>query len=121
MQRIPHPKPLPLSRAVIAGPFVFLSGQLAMNAQGEIEGEDIATQTRLTLEGVAETLKLCGARMTDVVRSTVWLTDLKNFAAFNEEYRKHFPEGFPARSTVQAGLYPGALVEIEVQALLPAS
>jgi 2-iminobutanoate/2-iminopropanoate deaminase len=54
--------------------------------------------------------------MADVVRTTIWLSDLNNFAAFNAEYSKHFSAGLPARSTVQAVLYKSALVEIEVQA-----
>ena len=52
----------------------------------------------------------------EVVRVTVWLSDLDDFGAFNGEYQKHFPDGLPARSTVQATLYKGARVEIEVQA-----
>ena len=57
--------------------------------------------------------------MADVVRVTVWLGNLDDFPAFNEEYRKHFSAGLPARSTLQAKLYKGAAVEIEVQALAP--
>jgi len=53
------------------------------------------------------------------VRVTVWLSDLADFAAFNDEYRRHFELGFPARSTVQATLYGGARIEIEAQALVP--
>ena len=54
--------------------------------------------------------------MADVVRATIWLSDLNNFAAFNAEYSQHFATGLPARSTVQAVLYKGALIEVEVQA-----
>ena len=68
------------------------------------------------LERIALTLSDVGASMADVVRTTIWLSDLNNFAAFNAEYSKHFSAGLPARSTVQAVLYKSALVEIEVQA-----
>ena len=76
-------------------------------------------QTRVVLERIAATLQECGARMADVVKTTVWLGNLDDFAAFNEEYRKHFSAGLPARSTVEAKLYRNAKVEIEVQALAP--
>jgi len=71
------------------------------------------------LERIAATLGEHGASLADVVRVTVWLADLGDFAAFNDEYRRHFELGFPARSTVQAVLYGGARIEIEAQALVP--
>jgi reactive intermediate/imine deaminase len=117
--RHPSAHPVPFSRSVEAGGFVFLSGQLSMDAQGNIVGEDIRAQTKNVLDAVAKSLEQVGCNMADVVRCTVWLSDFANFAAFNEEYRKHFPEGLPARSTVEAKLFKGALVEIEVQALAP--
>jgi reactive intermediate/imine deaminase len=117
--RHPTPLPVPFSKAVEASGFVFLSGQLAMDATGNIVGADIAAQTKFVLERIAKTLEDVGSNMGDVVRCTVWLSDFANFAAFNEEYRKHFPEGLPARSTVEAKLFKGALVEIEVQAMAP--
>jgi reactive intermediate/imine deaminase len=117
--RHPSPLPVPFSKSVEAGGFVFLSGQLAMDAQGNIVGEDIQAQTKFILQNVAKALEEVGCNMADVVRCTVWLSDFANFAGFNEEYRKHFPEGLPARSCVEARLFKGALVEIEVQALAP--
>ena len=116
IQRFAPPLPMPFSQDVKAGGFVFLSGQLPMDGQGNIVGDDVQAQTRLVLERIAATLATAGARMADVVRVNVWLVDLGDFPAFNEEYRRHFSEAFPARSTVQAGLYRGARVEIEVQA-----
>jgi 2-iminobutanoate/2-iminopropanoate deaminase len=113
------PVPVPLSRAVCAGGFIFVSGQLAMDAEGKIVAGDVRVQTRIVLERIAATLADAGAGMGDVVRVTVWLSNVDDFAAFNDEYRKHFGDGFPARSTVQAVLYKGAAVEIEVQALKP--
>lgn len=118
IQRYPTPLPVPFSKAVRAGGFLFLSGQLAMDTNGNILEGDVVAQTRAVLECVAATLQECGASMADVVRTTVWLGNLDDFAAFNEEYRRHFT-GLPARSTVEARLYRNAAVEIEVQALAP--
>ena len=116
IQRFATPLPVPFSKAVKANGFVFLSGQLAMDATGNILGTDIQEQTRFVLERIAATLQEVGSSMADVVKATVWLSSLDDFAAFNEEYRKHFVGGLPVRSTVEAKLYRGALVEIEVQA-----
>ena len=116
IQRHDHPAGLPLSRAVRAGGFLFLSGQLAVDGQGNLVGSDIESQTRVVLEQIAQSLEGLGASMVQVVKSTVWLADMKDFPAFNVEYRRHFPDGFPVRSTVEARLFKGALVEIEVQA-----
>jgi reactive intermediate/imine deaminase len=116
IQRHAHPAALPLSRAVHAGGFLFLSGQLAVDGQGNILGDDIAAQTRVVLEQIAQSLHGLGASMAQVVKATVWLADMNDFPAFNEEYRTHFQDGFPVRSTVEARLFKGALVEIEVQA-----
>jgi reactive intermediate/imine deaminase len=114
--RYATPLPMPFAKAVKAGGHIYLSGQLALDAEGRLIDGDVATQTRLILERTAATLAETGARMADVVRVNVWLRDLNDFAAFNAEYRQHFPDGFPARSLVQAELYGGAAVEIEVQA-----
>ena len=121
IERFPTPLPVPFSRAVRAGGFIFVSGQMAMNAEAKIVDGDVTVQTRIVLERIAATLADAGASMTDVVRATVWLADLGDFGAFNEEYRKHFGNALPARSTVQATLLGGAAVEIEVQALAPAA
>ncbi|MBZ4212372.1 MAG: RidA family protein [Rhodoferax sp.] len=114
--RYPTPLPAPFSKVVKVGGFLFLSGVLPMDAQANIVGADIQEQTRIVLERIALTLSDVGASMADVVRTTIWLSDLNNFAAFNAEYSSHFSAGLPARSTVQAVLYKSALVEIEVQA-----
>jgi reactive intermediate/imine deaminase len=116
IQRHTHPAGLPLSRGVQAGGFLLLSGQLAVDGQGNLVGNDIETQTRVVLEQIAQSLQGLGASMAQVVKSTVWLSDMNDFPAFNAEYRRHFPDGFPVRSTVEARLFKGALVEIEVQA-----
>ena len=116
IERFPTAFPVPFSKAVKAGGFVFLSGVLPMDAQAGIVAGDIRVQTRVVLENVAGALAEAGATMADVVRVMVWLSDLDDFAAFNEEYRRHFAAGLPARSTVRADLYRDARVEVEVQA-----
>lgn len=117
IERFPTPLPVPFSKAVKANGFVFLSGQLAMDANGNIAPGGIEAQTKFVLERIAATLQEVGSSMADVVKATVWLSNLDDFAAFNEEYRKHFTGGLPTRSTVEAKLYKSALVEIEVQAV----
>ena len=114
--RYPSALPAPLSKAVRAGGFLFLSGVLPMDAQANIIAGDIQVQTRAVLERIALTLAELGGAMGDVVLVTVWLADLDDFAAFNSEYQRHFMAGLPARSTLQATLYQGARIEIEVQA-----
>lgn len=116
--RYPSPLPAPFSKAVRAGDFLFLSGVLAMDANANIIEGDIQAQTRFVMERIAATLGELGASMGQVIKATVWLADLADFAAFNQEYAKYFPDGLPARSCVQAPLYKGAKVEVEVQAYL---
>lgn len=116
IDRFPTTLPVPFSKVVRAGGFLFLSGVVAMDKDGQIVEGDITAQTRLVLARINETLAERGASMADVIRATVWLSNLSDFDAFNAEYGKHFTDGLPSRSAVQAGLYPGALVEIEVQA-----
>ena len=119
IERFPTPLPMPFSKAVRAGGFLFLSGVLPMDGEGRLVAGAIDVQTRVVLERIAATLGEHAASLADVVRVTVWLADLADFAAFNEEYRRHFELGFPARSTVQAVLYGGARIEIDAQALVP--
>ena len=119
IRRYPTPLPVPFSKAVRAGDSLFLSGVLAMDAQANIVAGDVQLQTRVVLERIAATLEECGATLAHVVKATVWLADLGDFAAFNAEYARHFGGALPARSCVQAALYQGAKVEIEVQAFAP--
>lgn len=116
IQRHATPLPMPFSKAVGAGGFLFLSGVLPMDAQGRLLAGDIRQQTRAVIERIATTLTETGASLSDVVRVTVWLSTWDDFAAFNEEYRQHFGAALPARSTVQATLFGGARIEIEAQA-----
>jgi reactive intermediate/imine deaminase len=107
-------QPLPLSPAVKAGPFVFVSGQVPKGDNGEIVPGGIEAQTRQTLKNIEKALALAGCSLKDVVKSTVWLDDAHDFSTFNRVYAEFFPENKPARSTTQAKLMIDAKVEIEV-------
>jgi reactive intermediate/imine deaminase len=107
-------QPLPFSSAVKAGPFVFVSGQVAMGDNGELVPGGIEAQTRQTLKNVEKALALAGCTLKDVVKSTVWLDDARDFWTFNRVYAEFFSENKPARSTTQATLMIAAKVEIEV-------
>lgn len=108
--------PFPFSRAVRAGGFLMLSGQVPMTAEGSVVRGSIQEQTQAVMERIGETLKLCGADFSQVVKTTVWLSDMTHFAGFNEIYGRYFDQGLPVRSTVTAGLALGVDVEVEVQA-----
>lgn len=105
----------PYSQAIKAGGFVFLSGQLPANpANGEISG-DIKAQTKQSLENIRAILAAADANLQSVVKTTVFLQDINDFAAMNEVYKQYFDHDPPARSCVQVAAIPkGALVEIEV-------
>ena len=107
----------PYSQAVCAGGFCFTSGQIALSPKtGELAGLDIETQTRQVLENLCAVLAASGASPASVVKTTCFLSDMGDFAAFNAVYAEYFP-GKPARSCVAAaGLPRGALVEVEAVA-----
>jgi 2-iminobutanoate/2-iminopropanoate deaminase len=109
------PKP-PYSPVVVSGDTVWTAGQIANDAEGNLIGGGIAEQTRRSLENVRACLKAAGCTMDDVVKVNAYLADLGDFPGYNEVYREFFDEPYPARSSVQAGLPPGVLVEIEVVA-----
>ena len=112
--------PLPLSKAIRAGDFVFLSGQLGLDEQGRV-AEGIEAQTQHCLRNIRALLALADVDLSAVVKATVWLTEVDDFAAFNRVYGAAFADAPPVRSTVVSGLVlPGAKVEIEVIAYAPA-
>jgi 2-iminobutanoate/2-iminopropanoate deaminase len=115
---IAKPKP-PYSPVVVSGDMVYTAGQVAFDESGELVAGGIAEQTRQTLENVRTCLEAAGCTLGDVVKVTAFLTDLGEVAAYNEVYREFFEEPYPARSSVQAGLAPGVLVEIEAVARRP--
>ena len=108
----------PYSQAVQVGGLLYCAGQIPLDpVTGEIVAGDIAAQTERVCANIAAVLKAGGMTFTNVVKATVFLTDMANFAAMNAVYAKYFTEPFPARSTVAvAGLPRGAQVEIEVVA-----
>jgi len=111
------PKPIgPYSQAIRSKGFLYLSGQVALDPKtGELVGADVRAQTEQTLENVKGILEAAGANLHHVVKTTVFLKDMNDFAAMNETYAKYFPSAPPARSTVQVARLPkDALVEIEV-------
>ena len=109
----------PYSQAVRAGGLIFFSGQIPLDpATGELIGKEIAEQTERVMENIAALLEAAGLGFEDVVKSTIYLTDIVDFAVVNEIYGKRFQVEQPARSTVEVkGLPKGAGVEIEVIAL----
>jgi 2-iminobutanoate/2-iminopropanoate deaminase len=107
------------SQAIVAGGFVFVAGQACINPEtNEFELGDIRSETRRTLENVRAILIAAGSSLREVVRVTVFLADMKDFEAMNEVFRKFFPDGPPARTTVGAQL-PRIKIEIDCIAWLP--
>lgn len=116
---LPDGATIPLSPAVRAGDFLFLSGQLGLDEHRKLVGDDIASQTRQTIARLAAVLAQAGGRLDQIVKVNVWLTEGTDFPAFNQIYAELFPKHPPARSTVVSGLLiPGARVEIDAVAYL---
>jgi 2-iminobutanoate/2-iminopropanoate deaminase len=109
----------PYSQAIKAGAFVFCSGQIALDpASGKIVAEDISQQTDRVLRNVSAVLVGAGSSLDRVVKTTVFLKNMGDFAAMNEVYGRYFKTAPPARSTVEVARLPkDVLVEIDVIAL----
>ena len=105
---------------VNTGHIIFTAGQIPLDPKsGQMVDGDIQKQTRRVLENVKAVVESAGASMQHIVKTTVFLTDLNNFAAMNEVYAEFFPENSPARSTVEvSGLPKGAGIEIEAVAVI---
>ncbi len=110
----------PYSQAIKAGNMVFCSGQIPIDVgTGEFVSEDITEQTEQVLRNLSVVLEAAGTDLNNVVKTTVFLADMNDFAAMNEVYAKFFSENKPARATVQAARLPkDAKVEIECIAVL---
>ena len=106
----------PYSQAVKAGQLLFLSGQVPLDpVSGQMIEGDIAAQTRRVFENLGAVLEAGGRSFADVVRTTVFLADMNDFAAMNEVYGQYFKEPYPARATVQVARLPkDARVEIDL-------
>lgn len=114
------PAPIgPYSQGIMArGALLFLSGQIALGADGTLHGETAAEQTPQVLANIGALLAAAGCRPDNVVKTTIFLKDMDDFAAVNAVYGEFFGEAKPARSTVEVARLPkNALVEIEVIAL----
>ncbi len=109
---------VPLSPAVRAGDFVFISGQVPV-VDGRIVEGGVGAQTTKVLENIAAALALAGCELSDVVKTTVWLKRAEDFAEFNAAYAPFFPTNPPARSTAESRLMIDILVEIEAIAYKP--
>ena len=110
----------PYSQAIRSGAFLFLSGQIPLDpATGQLVGGDVAAQTRQVLDNLRAVLAAAGGSLDHVVRTTVYLADLGDFAAMNEVYAGYFTSPAPARATVQVARLPrDARVEIDAIAHL---
>jgi len=110
---------LSLSRAVRAGDYVFLTGQIPMRDGVVVTDGSIEEQTRLVLELIKSTLAAAGCDLGDVVKSMIWLRERGDFPGFNAVYGEYFPRDPPARSAVLNQLLVDVRVEIEVVAYKP--
>lgn len=110
---------LTLSRAIRAGDFVFLTGQVPFRDGQVMTHGNIEEQTRAVLEDIKSTLAEAGCSLRDVVKAMVWLRDRADFAGFNVVYGEYFPEDPPARSAVVSELLVDVRVEVEVVAYKP--
>jgi 2-iminobutanoate/2-iminopropanoate deaminase len=110
----------PYSQAVIAGNTIYCAGQVALDRENKVVAPgDVYEQTRLTLQRIQIVLEDCGASLTDIVSSTVFLANLSDFGRFNEAWASVLGSHRPARATVIAGLLmPGLVVEIQAIAQL---
>ena len=110
---------LSLSRAIRAGDFVFLTGQIPMRDGAPMTDGSIQEQTRAVLNDITETLATADCRREDVVKAMVWLRNRVDFPGFNEIYGEYFPVEPPTRSAVVSDLLVDARVEVEVMAYRP--
>ncbi|HCA58180.1 MAG TPA: reactive intermediate/imine deaminase [Blastocatellia bacterium] len=110
----------PYSQAIVANGMVFCSGQIPIDpTTGEFVSEDVSEQTEQVFKNLAAVLEAAGASLESVVKTTVFLADMNDFAAMNEVYGRYFVTNKPARATVQAARLPrDARVEIECIALV---
>ena len=110
---------VPLSPAVRAGDFVYVSGQVPVRADGSIVDGGIEPQTVQVLENIKSALALAGATLDDVVKTTVWIEDARDFSGMNKVYATYFSVNPPARTTVESRLMIDIKIEIEAVAYAP--
>lgn len=110
---------VPLSPAVRAGDFVYISGQVPTDASGAVVAGGIEAQTRQVMDNVKAALALAGCTLDQVVKTFVILSDARDFGAFNKVYATYFPSEPPARTTVEARLMIDIRIEVEAIAYAP--
>ena len=109
----------PISQAVRAGDFLFIAGQLGVDAAFHIVGDDIKTQTKAALKNLEAQLTAGGSTIANVVKVNAWLTHAEDFAPYNEVYGEVFANAPPARTTVVSDLLiPGARIELDAIAIV---
>jgi reactive intermediate/imine deaminase len=111
----------PYSSVVASGDLVYTAGQVAQGPDGKVVSDDFAEQVHQVFGNLERCLEAAGCGFGDILKVNAYLTDLANFATFNEIYRQYLKEPYPARTTVGAALAPGYQVEIEAIARRPAS
>lgn len=108
----------PYSHAILAGEFIFCSGQIPLTAQGELVEGDIKAQTRQVLKNLKVVLEAADSSLANVVKTTAYLSDIQNFAEFNQVYAEFFKDDYPARSVCESPHLPkGVMVEIDAVAV----
>ncbi|MGX5818343.1 RidA family protein [Chitinophaga lutea] len=114
------PAPIgPYNQAVMAGNTLFISGQIAINPEtGQLEKDDVIAETHRVMQNLRNILSEAGMDFSDVMKSTIFITDMNDFSQINEVYGKYFSGHFPARETVQVSALPkGVNVEISMIAI----
>jgi 2-iminobutanoate/2-iminopropanoate deaminase len=112
---------LPFYPAVRAGDFIYVSGQVAKDENGNMSSGNIEEETRWTIEGLRRILKMDGADLSDVVKVTVYLADARNFGRYNKVFAEYFPEGRISRTTVEARAVIECKIEMDAVAYKPRS
>ncbi len=110
---------IPLSKAVRAGDFVYVSGQTANDGKGGIVNANIEEQTQIIMKNIENILKEADCSLEDIIKTTVWISDARDFHRFNATYANFFPNNKPARSTTVCDLVVDAKIEIEATAYKP--
>lgn len=110
---------LPFHPGVRAGDFIYISGQVAKDENGNMCSGNIEEETRWTIEGIRKILALDGADLSDVVKVTVFLADGRNFGRYNKVFAEYFPEGRIARTTVEARAVIECKIEMDAVAYKP--
>lgn len=112
------PAPIgPYSQAIVSGDLLFVSGQICIDpATGELDNKDVQTETRRCMNNLKAILTAAGMDFSNVVKTSIFITDMKQFAAINEVYGEFFSEEFPARETVQVAALP-KFVNVEISVI----